>query len=283
MLNQPALYPEYPCVLDADDCDYLDPRHHERIAQCAQDAAAIIGGSRFVAQLLQKHNSRKAHVIWTCTPKPANPPALDPALRQPVVAWAHERPLAFLEEADLMQRVMTEVCRRVQCTFWLFGTREEEATAWFEPIRRAGGTCVAIPRMDYESYLAKVAEASIGLQPVCLAHEFSRGRSFGKILAYLSGQLAVVASNAVDHPLFFRHGENGFLTSEEVEDWVTCIVPLVQDQALRTRVALAGWDDFHRHLTTDVFVRLLDPILREVVSRPGHTHSAARSAQAPTA
>jgi len=281
-LNQPALYPEYPCVLDADDCDYLDPRAHDMVVRCAEDAAAIIGGSRFVARLLEKHNSRRAHVIWTCTPKPANPPALDPARREPVVAWAHEQPLRFREEADLMQRVMTEVCRLTKCTFWLFGTREEEASAWFEPLRQAGGTCVAIPRMGYEAYLAKVAEAAVGLQPVCLSHEFSRGRSFGKILAYLSGQVAVVASDAVDHPLFFRHGENGFLASEAVEDWVKCIVPLVQDTALRRRIAIAGWDDFHEHLTTEVFARLLDPILREVASRPHHAHAAARSAHAPS-
>jgi hypothetical protein len=274
MLNQPKLYPEYPCVLDADDCDYLDPRNHDRIAQCAEDAAEIIGGSRFVAGLLGKHNPRKAHIIWTCTPKPATAPVVDPGLRSPIVAWAHEQPLKFLEEADLMQRVMTEVCRLTKCTFWLFGTREDEASAWFEPIRTAGGTCLAIPRMGYEAYLAKVADAAVGLQPVCLTHEFSRGRSFGKILAYLSGQVAVVASDAVDHPLFFRHGQNGFLTSDAVDDWVNCIVPLVQDQVLRRRVAIAGWDDFHTRLTTEVFAQLLNPILREAASRTRQSSAA---------
>jgi glycosyltransferase involved in cell wall biosynthesis len=104
------------------------------------------------------------------------------------------------------------------------------------------------------------------LQPVCLNNEFSRGRSFGKILAYLSGQVAVVASDAVEHPRFFRHGENGFLASDTVDDWVDPIVRLCEDKALRGSVALAGWNDFHARLTTDVFAQRLDLILKSVVN-----------------
>lgn len=266
LLNQPRLYRPYPCVLDADDADYLDPRHHDRIVQCATDAAAIVGGSRYVTRLLAQHNAGPHHVLWTSTPRPARPPSTPPALREPIVAWAHERPLLFRHEADLIQAVMVEVCRRTGCTFWLFGTSESEAQAWLEPLRRAGGTCIAIPTMPYEAYLEKVAQVAVGLQPVCLDNDFSRGRSFGKILAYLAGQVAVVASDAVDHPLLFRDGANGFLVRENVDDWVKAIVPLVEDPALRSRVALAGWEDLHKRLTTDRFANLLNPILREIAS-----------------
>jgi hypothetical protein len=264
-LNQPHLYPSFPCVLDADDADYLDPKHHERIVRCAEDAAAVIGGSRFVAQCLGRHNA-VSHVLWTCTPKPERPPAIPPDQRAAVVAWAHASPLAYPHEAEFIQRVMVEVCRRTPCTFWLFGTTEAEAQTWFAPVREAGGTCVAIAPMAYDAYLAKVAEAGVGLQPVSLHNEFSQGKSFGKLLAYLAGQVAVVASDAVDHPVFFRPWENGVIVADEVPAWTDAIVRLLEDPALRTRVALAGWSDFHDRLTSEVFARLLDPVLRRAAA-----------------
>jgi hypothetical protein len=265
LLNQPHLYAPIPCVLDADDADYLDPRHHDRIVKCAEDAAAVVGGSRFVADLLGRHNEHR-HVLWTCTPAPASPPPTAPEDRGPIVAWAHERPMLFPLEASLMQRVMTEVCRRTRCTFWLFGSEPSEAHAWLEPLRAAGGHCVAIPMLPYEAYLSKVAQSAVGLQPVCTQNEFSRGRSFGKILAYLGGQVAVVASDAVEHPKFFRQAENGFMATHAVEDWVEPIVRLCEDTALRRSVALAGWHDFQARLTTEVFARLLDPILQASIA-----------------
>ncbi len=263
-LNQAHLYTPTPCVLDADDADYLDPLHHEQVAKCAADSAAVVGGSQFVAELLGRHNTRQ-HVLWTCTPKPQHPPQVAPEDRAPIVAWAHERPMLFPHEASLMRGVMVEVCRRTPCTFWLFGSEPAEADAWLQPIRDAGGECEAIPLMPYDAYLGKVAQAAVGLQPVCLQNEFSRGRSFGKILAYLSGQVAVVASDAVEHPKFFRSGQNGYLATDDIGQWVEPVVRLCEDRALRRSIALAGWRDFHERLTTEVFARRLDPILRNVI------------------
>ena len=134
-------------------------------------------------------------------------------------------------------------------------------------IRRAGGNCVAVAPLPYEAYLAKVAEAAVGLQPTSMYNEFSRGKSFGKLLAYLSGQVAIVASDAVDHPCFFRHGQSAFLAAEVEEDWVNAIVQLLEDPGLRGRFALAAWADFHNRLTTNVFARLIDPILRAAATK----------------
>jgi hypothetical protein len=265
-LNRPALYPGYPCVLDADDADYLDPRYQSMIAQCACDAAAVVGGSRFVADCLGRHNP-KSHVIWTGTPWFEQPARVAPAQRPAVVAWAHSSPLDYPEEAALVQRVMIEVAHRTACRFWLFGTHEDHrVAAWFAPLRAAGARCEAIAPLPYADYLDKVAQAAVGLQPVCTSNAFSRGKSFGKLLAYLNGRVAVVASDAVDHGLFFRHGCNGYLVGDEPADWVESIVTLLQEPSLRERVANAGYDDARRRLTTRRFAELLDPVLRESAS-----------------
>lgn len=267
-LNQPALYQPYPCVLDADDADYLDPRYQSHIAQCARDAAIVVGGSRLTAQLLGQHNARPAHILWTCTPRPHGPPAVAPRGRQPVVGWAHDTPLEYTHEAQLMQQVMMEVCRRTPCTFWLFGTKAKDAEAYFAPIRALGGNCVALERMPYAAYLETVGALSVGLQPIALQSDFSRGKSFGKILAYLAGQVPVVASDAVDHPLFFRHGQNGYLVGDAVQEWADAIVPLLEQPELRQRIGTATWDDFHKTFTTEVFARRMDQILRSAAALP---------------
>jgi hypothetical protein len=194
-------------------------------------------------------------------------PRLAPDQREPIVAWAHATPLGYPHEAELVQRVMIEVGRRTAYTFWLFGTTEEAAAEWFAPIRATGARCVATPPMDYPRYLEKVAEAAVGIQPVVAASDFSQGKSFGKLLAYLSGQVAVVASDAVDHPLFFEHGRNGYLVDDSVDAWATAIVDLLTDRARRARLALAAWDRFNQELTTEVFARRLDGVLRSVMEQ----------------
>jgi len=266
-LNQPKLYQPLPCVLDADDADYLDPRHQSRIAESARDAAAVVGGSTFVARCLSRHNP-EAHVIWTSTPGDAPTPATTPEQRSPVVIWAHATPLDYPREAAFVRETMRLVCERRACEFWLFGSDEASARDWFAPIRAAGGVCHAIPPMDYAAYLNKIASAAIGLQPIAPDNPFSQGKSFGKLLAYLAGQVAVVASRAVDHPFFFRHGINGLLPEHDPQAWAKDIVSLLDDPVWRCRMAKAGHQDFESRLTTDVFARLLDPVLRRAAGLP---------------
>jgi len=263
VLNEPRFYAPYPCVLDADDADYLDTRSqvHERIVRAATDAKAVVGGSRFVASCLANHNAN-AHVLWTSTPKRDVAWRVAPEEREPIIAWAHASPLAYHREAEFVQRVMIAVSSRTRATFWLFGTTESAAQPWFAPIRDASGVCVAIPPLEYSAYLERVAEAAVGLQPVDTTNEFSRGKSFGKLLAYLAGEVAVVASNAVDHPRFFRDGETGMLPAHDVDAWATAIVTLLTDRELRGRIARAAHAKFSARLTSDVFAKLLDPILR---------------------
>jgi hypothetical protein len=283
-LNQPSLYPALPCVLDADDGDYLDPRYQKRIAQIASDATLVIGGSRFVASCLAKHNP-DAHVLWTCTPGPMSAPVVMPEARAEVVAWAHATPLAYPHEAEFIREVMRLVALRRHCEFWLFGSEESRAKEWFAPIRAAGGTCIAIPPLDYPSYLSKVSTAAIGLQPIAPENAFSQGKSFGKLLAYLGGQVAVVASRSVDHPIFFKSGVNGLLPGHTPAEWAEAILALLDDKALRCRMGIQGWHDFNARLTTRVFASLLDPILRQVAGLPldASQHAILSQTRLPTA
>lgn len=278
LLNQPSLYPQYPCILDADDADYLDPAHTVRIQKAARDASAVVGGSRFVASCLGAHNPT-AYVLWTSTPLNGGNVLSDPRDRGPVVTWAHASPLAYHHEASFVREVMTGVFRRSRGEFWLFGTDGESASEWLKPLREAGGVCRAIPSLEYADYLARVAECAIGLQPVAPQSEFSQGKSFGKLLAYLSGQVAVVASNAVDHPLFFRDGVNGRLVGHDPSSWTEAIVALLDDPEARSQMAMNGFEGYRSRLTTERYASLLDAILRKAAGLPLEKDHVLRLAQ----
>jgi len=262
-LNRPALYAPVPCVLDADDADILDPRIHAEVARAGADASAVVGGSSFVAGRFAQHNP-VTHVVWTCTP-PMETSKTAPKDRPPILAWAHASPLGYHREAELVHEVVTKLGARMRFTFWLFGTTEPQAAEYFSAPKKLGVECIAIPPMSYEHYLAKVADAAVGIQPVCIENEFSQGKSFGKVLAYLAGHVAVVASNAVDHPLFFKHGETGMLV-DTVDEWVDAIELLLRDPEKRQRMADGAYDAFNNELTTPVFARKIDPILRAAIA-----------------
>jgi glycosyltransferase involved in cell wall biosynthesis len=259
-LNQAELYRPIPCVLDADDADYLDPRHQERIIRCATASRAVVGGSRYVADCLGKHNP-DASVIWTGTPLPPERAATRPKDRPPIVAWAHGNPFSYPLETRLVRDVLLRVAGRRPFSFWLFGAPEETAKDYLTPLRRAGIEARSFGLMEYPEYLRRVSEAAVGLQPVCLENAFSHGKSFGKVLAYLSGEVAVVATNAVDHPLFFRHGENGMLVTTE-EEWADAITLLLDAPDRREQMARAAYADFQDVLTTQCFARKMDQVLR---------------------
>lgn len=261
-LNRPGLYRPVPVVLDVDDADCLDDRYSEMIATAARDAAAVVGGSTFIAQWFSQHNADTT-VAWTSTPVPESAPRVPPGSRQPLVAWAHSCPFRYPKEGALLQRALLLAAPRARFTFRLFGSTESEARDWFRPLRAAGVECAAVATMPYDLYLDTVAESAVGLQPVCsAANAFSQGKSFGKVLAYLSGAVAVVASNEVDHPLFFRHRENGLLLGDQAEDWADAIVELVSDTTFRARVGEEGRKDFLARLTTPNFARQIDTVLR---------------------
>jgi len=259
-LNDPHLYAPIPCVLDADDADYLDPRHQKRIISIATGAAAVTAGSRFISECFSRHNP-KTEILWTCTPNASRASSLPPEKRPPILAWAHSAPLMYTHEMALVKEVALGVAERMKFSFWLFGTKPGEADDYFAPMVAKGIDCVAIPLMNYDAYLAKVAEAAVGMQPVCTTNEFSWGKSFGKILAYLAGGVAVVASDAVDHPLFFRHGENGMLVNTPAE-WIDAVSLLLSEPGRRAQMARIAFADFESQLTLPVFASRMDSVLR---------------------
>src|SRR5262249_58601733 len=105
--------------------------------------------------------------------------------------------------------------------FDLYGVDDGPAAEpYLDPLRRAGMAVRTYPRLPYRTFIRTLSRATVGLQPVCTDSPFSQGKSFGKVLAYLAANVPVVATDEVDHPVFFRDAENGFLVGNSVPEWV---------------------------------------------------------------
>jgi len=271
-LNRPRYYPGVPTVFDLDDADILDQRCASDVIECLVESKAAIAGSRYVADLLKPHNPNVS-VVWTCVDRDINAPVTPQRARGPVVSWASLNPADFPLEAEMIQRAMVALAAKTRFTFRLYGVRDrwgvrssDWAERYVEPIKAAGAEIELIPLLAYDAFIESLQSVAVGLQPVCPEDQHSAGRSFGKVLAYLIAGAAVVASDAVDHPLFFRHGQNGMLVPNQPEAWANACAELLGNTEFRERVATAGRQDMGRRLVVSTAAEHLDRIFRGVLA-----------------
>ncbi len=244
--NNPTLYPDNPCVFDADDADILN--NPEQVIACLTGSAAVIAGSEFLAEKFRSYN-RNVRVIWTGTyikrPKGAHSTSGSPTL-----VWAQGNPFDYPHEADLMLELWTKLAESaLQFSVAVYSSEPERVADWLAPLHQLGISHQARPRMRYREFVASLCGAAIGLQPICTTFPYSRGKSFGKVLAYISAGLPVVASDEVDHARFFRNQENGLLV-RTLEDWVNACKLLLMQPDLRKRIAETAYEDLGRELST---------------------------------
>lgn len=267
-LNRPGYYPGVPCVFDADDADILDPRCRERVLECCRDSTAVIAGSRYLAALYRQFNPRVS-VVWTGTYLSLPWRCLPCEQRDPVVAWAHSDPLGYPHEAEFVRTIVLGLARRVRFSLALYGVRgalRRRVDEYVEPIRRSGTAVKILGPMPYRRFVRSLSEVAIGLHPVCTEQSpFSRGKSFGKVLAYLAADVAIVTSDAVDHPLFFRDGINSVLLPNDHETWIERCHELLLHPRHRAPLVEAARRDFLDRLTTERAAQLVSERLHEAI------------------
>ena len=112
----------------------------------------------------------------------------------------------------------------------------------------------------YKDFLTSLEDAAVGLAPLCPETPFSRGKSFGKVLAYLDRGVPVVGSDACEHGAFFDT-DSGVITNNEAA-WVTAIARLLEDAPRRAALAGCARSAFGRRLTAGAAAARLDRALR---------------------
>lgn len=262
-LNRPQLY-DVPVVLDVDDADIqLQP---ELVAECCRNSKAVLAGNRYMADVLREFNPRVS-VVWTGTYLRPRRGATPNHARAPVIAWAPSLLSMFPREAALVREIVLRLAaRRRDFSFRLYGCDSAaSAQLCVHPLLEAGVPVSCVPPLGYRRFARSLESVAIGLAPIAPDFEYGRGKSFGKVLAYIVSGCAVIASNAVDYPEFFRNGRNGLLAGS-VDEWVEACEMLLDDAAARAEMARAAQADFPAKLSIEAAAGQVGRILRELIS-----------------
>lgn len=261
--NSHELLKDYPYLYDLDDADFLNPEIAERMIADIRNARGVMAGSRYVADWCRQHNPN-TRVVWTGT-RPSVTDWTDHSRRGRIVTWAQSDPVRYPAEFDFVVSIMEQLAaRESDVTLRLYGGDGTGDGGRSERLRGAGLTVQWMPFMGYGDFIRSLDEVAVGLSPVRVQSDFSRGKSFGKILAYLDARVPVIASDEVDHSVFFTP-ESGVI-SNDPEIWLTSLQMLLKSPDKRNAMAEAAHARFLRYLSLDVATDQVETFIRETLA-----------------
>ena len=264
--NRPHLYPGPPILLDIDDADFHLAHLAAPMVAALDGVAGVIAGSRYIADWAEARGV-PARVVWTGTQVRSAAPPLH---RGPVVAWAQTRPMTYLREADMVRAAMARVARHHPGTTLRLYDRQDGDDAGFAESFGVPGLTVEWRRTTgYARYLESFDDVAVGLAPLDPGNPFSRGKSFGKVLAYLDREVAVVASEAGEHRAVFD-GTNGRLVRDPSE-MAEATLGYLRDPDLRQSAGRKGRETLQRRLSIDAAAARLAQSLDALVPQQGRT------------
>jgi glycosyltransferase involved in cell wall biosynthesis len=249
-------------IIDLDDALFLRTDMAAQMESAVSSAHAFVAGNRFIGEWGKRFNAN-VQVIHTCGPMRAERTGHRPRDRQRIVAWPHSAPFDYPEELELVGQVLVELRKRCEFTFRLYGSNFSYADGltrkepWLKNMQQQRVTVSLMPSMPYAQYVASLEEVAVGMQPI--VSEWSKGKSFGKLLACMSSEAAVVCSDAADHAFMFN-GSNGIL-ARSVSDWVEGIRFYLESPADRERAAEIAYRDYCEKLTTPVAAQALEGVI----------------------
>ncbi|MEM9421554.1 MAG: glycosyltransferase [Pseudomonadota bacterium] len=252
-LQRAMYYPDTPYILDMDDADHGDDALRDDIIDVARHAATVVCGSHGLADWYKQYSDH-VEVVWTGY-EVDDAPTKPHTEREPVVGWGHGHPAGYPKEAAFFADVMEKVMARApQARMRLYGWQGDHPALieMAENISARGIAFETRPFMSHAEFRTSLEELAVGVQIIHPDVPFSHGKSFGKILNYLDAKVPVVATDAVDHPKFFDHGQDGLVLPHDPDLWAKTIVDLLNAPDRRQNMADAGKLKMRQHLSLDV-------------------------------
>jgi hypothetical protein len=251
-------------VFDLDDADYVAKDQAVQCEALCKAASLVTAGSHNVATWCKQFAPR-VEVLWTGTPTEGLPTPTAPSLRAPILTWAQMSPMKYKQEAAFVLEVLEAIASKAAFTFRLYGVEDEaQASDFFARIRERGVQVQMKPFMPYDQFIASLRECAVGLHVLSTTSKFAEGKSFGKVLAYLSAGVPTIASNLHENPHFFRDHHNGLLCTTR-DEWAQACLTLLTKPQQRDLLANAAWEDFQAMLTTEAIGARLDTLLRSIL------------------
>lgn len=264
--NQPKLYKHIaPCVFDFDDADYEVPDIRERYENAARDAAAVTVGSHFLADWVRPQNAN-VHVVWTSHPAPPLQPTIPQSQRGPVIGWAQNGWVNYVRERAIVREVVLRTHELTPCDFHLFAVKDTTvADEFVAPLRGAGIKCEFVSYLPNNDFIARLEQVAVGLHALDPADVYSRAKSFGKLLSYSAARVAIVATNNLETPRGFTHGEHALLCNN-TEEMALAAASLLKDAARREQLGDAACANLSERFSPSAVCQKIDSIFRSVLA-----------------
>ena len=178
-----------------------------------------------------------------------------------MIAWGQTRPMTYKREAVFVADVMRRLAKRHPgVTLRLYDRRPEDDPGFADTFQAPGLQVEWCKTSSISDYLASFDDVAIGLAPLATEAPFSRGKSFGKVLAYLDRAVPVVGSDACEHGRFFTP-KTGVL-SNDATHWVDALDRLLRDAAARQSMANAAFKAFQDRLSVAAAASGTDKVLQ---------------------
>lgn len=256
-----------PYIYDIDDADFHDAKIVDRIKADVTHADAVIAGSQYVADWCKRINANTT-VSWSGSPATEAewPPH---SARGDVITWAQSAPLGYdAERAFVIDVFKHVVAKRTPVTLRLYGCKPKDNDhPDIQLLREMGVKLELKPTMPYADFIASLRDVSVGLSAIVPENEFSRGKSFGKILAYISSGVPVIASDEGDHSRILQN--DSAVLSNNPEVWADAILELLDNPKRRDRMAAAAHEIFLAKLSTDAAADRLEVVVNDVLKATG--------------
>ncbi len=166
--------------------------------------------------------------------------------------------------------VVAQAMQQIEKTF---GSRVEiEVIGAFQDREPMFGKRVGLPKKnDYPNFvdwLHRRVDWDIGIIPLAV-DEFNKSKSYLKFLEYAALNMAVVCSNIEPYRSVVEHQKNGLLVDSDTGAWVQTISSLIENEALRKKLAESAFVTVSEsHLLANGSSLLLD-FLGEIPSMRG--------------
>ena len=131
-----------------------------------------------------------------------------------------------------------------------------------ENLRNQSITGVNMEFIDWSERIetSLLQQCHIGIMPLT-EDNFSQGKSAYKIVQYLASGVVPIASNVGENNNVIRHGENGFLVENSIEEWIKIIRKLATDEEYLMQIrenALCAAEKYDIKLYSERIIDLID-------------------------
>ncbi len=223
-------------------------------------ATEVVAGSHYLARVAREHNANVT-VLPTVVSKTAWAPlpgklngAFDAANAAPVIGWIGSHSTAPALNLAL------PALRRLRAAGRQFSVRVIGAADSF-----------SLPGLEFETRpwtrereVRDFQELDIGIAPIP-ATEFSKGKCAFKQLQYMAVGVPSVSSPEGGSTDFIVHGENGLLARTD-DEWFRSLEALLDEAALRSRIARAGRELVERSHSIEAQAPRLAEILKRAAA-----------------